>query len=126
LAVTSFTNFPDLETAVMDLLVGLAPTGTVTPPNLNTSLPFIRVMRIGGGDTRFVDTAHIDVDAFGATREAAYALAEACREVLLGFPYVTSAGVIDSVQTDSGPHEIPWGNSNVRRLTSSYSITARR
>lgn len=110
----------------MDLLVGLAPTGTVTPPNLNTSLPFIRVMRIGGGDDRFSDKAHIDVDAFGATREAAYALCEACRQLLLGFPYVTAAGVIDSVQTDAGPHSIPWGNSNVFRSTSSYSITARR
>jgi hypothetical protein len=110
----------------MDLLSGLAPTGTVTPPNLNTSLPFIRVMRIGGGDTRFIDTAHVDVDAFGATREAAYTLAEACRQILLAFPLVTAAGVIDSVETQAGPHEIPWGNSNVRRRTSSYTITARR
>lgn len=124
--MTNFTDFPDLETAVMDLLSDLASTGTVAPADLLTSMPFVRVMRIGGGDTRFIDTAHVDVDAFGATRAAAYSLAEACREVLLSFPYVTAVGVIDSVVTDSGPHEIPWGDPNVRRLTASYTLTARR
>ena len=130
MAVTiSFSNFPEIEAVVMDLLNGVQETqvGTVTPPNLNTSMPFVRVMRIGGGDDRFSDTAHVDVDAFQPTQEAAYSLAEACRQVLLAFPYVTAAGVIDSVVTDSGPHEIPWGDvNNVRRYTASYTLTTRR
>lgn len=118
--------------AVMDLIGTLevnsvaVTTGTVTPANLVTSMPFVRVMRIGGGDTRFDDTAHIDIDAFGATREAAYGLAESCRQLLLGFPYVTAAGVIDSVVTTAGPHEVPWGDIGVRRLTASYAISSRR
>lgn len=124
--MTSFAPFPDIETTVINLLAGLAPTGSVAPADLNTSLPFIRVMRIGGGDTRFIDTAHVDVDAFASTQEAAYTLAEACRQTLLAYPLVIEGVVIDSVETQAGPHEIPWGDPNVRHLTSSYTLTARR
>ncbi len=118
--------FLDVETALVELFSDLATTGTVTPPSLLTSLPFVRVTRIGGLDTRLFDTARVDVDSFGATRAVSYDLAEACRQRLLSYPQVTAAGVIDLVVTNAGPHEVPWGDTNVRRFTASYSISARR
>jgi len=126
--VTDLAVFIDIETAVMDLLADLATggIGTVTPSNLNTSMPFVRVTRIGGGDTRITDTARVDVDAFGATRTVAYNLAEACRQRLISGPHVTAPGVLDSVTTDAGPHEVPWGDPTIRRFTASYSVSSRR
>lgn len=110
----------------MQTLTDLATVGTVTPPNLGASLPFVRIVRIGGAGTRFIDTARIDVDAFAATRSSAYSLAESCRQRLINVPHVVAAGRIDSVITDSGPHEIPWGDPAVRRFTASYTLTVRR
>jgi hypothetical protein len=110
----------------MELLVDLAPTGTTTPSNLQTAMPFVRVTRIGGSDTRIFDDPRVDIDAFAGTREAAYVLAEACRQRLINYPHRTSLGLIDLVTTDAGPHEVPWGDTTVRHFTSSYSLSARR
>ena len=124
--MSDLAPFCDIEMAVIQTLTDLAPGGTVTPPNLDTSLPFLRVTRIGGPDTRFIDTARIDVDAFDDLRADAYALAEAVRQRLLNVPHIVAAGRLDSVITDSGPHEVPWGDTKVRRFTASYSISSRR
>lgn len=124
--MSDLTAFPDIEKCVIQTVTDLSTGGTVTPPNLNTSLPFVRVNRIGGPDDRFIDTARVDVECFAATRDAAYTLAEQVRQRLLNVPHVVAAGRIDSVITDSGPKEIPWGDPSVRRFTASYSVTARR
>jgi hypothetical protein len=124
--MSDLAPFVDLELAVMQTITDLATTGTVTPDNLQTVTPFIRVSRIGGPDSLFIDSGRIDLDCFATTRSAAYSLAESCRQRLLTVPHVVSAGRIDSVTTDSGPHEVPWGDPTVRRFTASYTVTARR
>jgi hypothetical protein len=125
-AMSDLAPFIDLELAVIQTVTDLGSTGTVTPPTLETSTPFIRVSRIGGPSDRFMDFGRIDVDCFGATRGAAYSLAETCRQRLINVPHAVTAGIIDSVITDSGPHEIPWGDPKVRCFTASYTVTARR
>ena len=124
--MSDLAAFPDIELAVMQTVTDLGTTGTATPPTLSASLPFIRVNRIGGPDSRFIDTARVDVDCFAADRPTSYALAESVRQRLLNIPHVVAAGRIDSVVTNSGPREIPWGDPALRRFTASYSITARR
>lgn len=124
--MSDLAPFVDIETALEQTLADLGTTGKVTPPNLASEVPFIRVSRIGGPDTRFIDTARVDVDCFGLTRNDAYNLAEACRQRLLNVPHVVAAGRIDSVITDSGPREIPWGDPTVRHFTASYSVSSRR
>ncbi|HVX20884.1 MAG TPA: hypothetical protein VHB02_06030 [Acidimicrobiales bacterium] len=124
--MTDLAPFVDLELAVMDLLGDLAPTGTVTPPNLADELPFIRVTRYGGGDNLITDTARLDIDTFATSWPACKALAEQVRQRLLSWPHTTSAGVIDRVSTDTGPHQVPWDNPNVRCFAAAYRVTGRR
>ena len=120
--------FPDLEVAIIDLIEDLSNgnAGTETPASLETTLPFLRVLRSGGPDNRFTDSARITIDAFDSTRPLAHALAESVRQRLLSFPHVINGAVIDTVATNSGPTEIPWGDPVVRRFVSSYVVTARR
>lgn len=122
--------FPDLEVATKLLIADLGTTGTTTPADLAGSLPFLRVVRFGGGDDRFTDSARIDIDAFEETRPVARLLAETVRQRLLSYPHVVSSDgltiVIDRVDTLTGPQEVPWGNPGLRRFTASYTLSARR
>lgn len=126
--MANFTDFPDVEVVLMTVLGGLATTGTVTPSTLQNSLPFIRIMRVGGADDRFNDSARVSIDAFGADRAAARSLAESIRQTLLAWPIVVDdpSCVIDKVTTNVGPMEIPWGDVNVRRQNASYTVVVRR
>jgi hypothetical protein len=118
--------FSDIEAAVMELLGDLASTGTLTPPDLAGSLPFLRIRRLGGGEDRLVNSPHVDVEAFASTREAAYSLAESCRQRLLNVPHVTAAGVIDSVDSNGGPQEVSWEDPLILRYVATYCLTAGR
>jgi hypothetical protein len=120
-------SFIDIESAVMDLLSDIGTCGTVTPSNLQTVLPFIRVMRLGGTDDRFTDTARIDIDMFESTRPLVWTLAETVRQRMLSYPHTTNDGTIDFVVTSSAPFEVPWGDpTNVRRFVATYTVATRR
>lgn len=118
--------FPDIEAALISLLGDLATCGTVTPANLDTSLPFIRIMRYGGADDLISDSSRVDIDAFESTRELSYQLGEAVRQRILSFPFSLTGCVIDKVTSNTGPMEIPWGDANVRRRNASYTVICRR
>jgi hypothetical protein len=130
--MSEFTAFQDVETVLMTYLTGVvtgATCGTATPDNLGDVLPFIRIMRIGGGDDRHFDTAKVSIDSFGLTRMDSYTLGEAIRQALLSYPIVipgTPDQVIDLVTTETAPQEIPWGDVNVRRRNAVYSVWTRR
>lgn len=122
--MSPLTAFPDIESAVMELLADLATNGTVAPSDLTA--PFNRITRYGGADNFITDTARVDVDSFAPTRQVAYALAESVRQRMLGFPWVLTNAVIDRVSTDAGPHEVAWGDPNVRRFTTAFQVLTRR
>lgn len=133
MANSVLTPFPDIERVLVVLLgaiEGVAGAGAVTPSNLGAddSMPFIRVQRTGGGDDLITDSAKVSIDAFGATRDDAYSLAEQIRQILLKNPIVANGYVIDHVATGVGPTDIPWGAdaSNVRRFNASYTLSVRR
>jgi hypothetical protein len=118
--------YPDVEQLLLDVLADLGTCATVTPSDLQNHLPFIRLARFGGGNDQVSDAARVSIDAFGATRPDAYELAESIRQRLMSNPHGTPAGLIDLVETDTGPNEIPWGDVNVRRFNASYTVTTRR
>lgn len=124
--MTALAPFVDAEAALIELLAELATADVQTPPTLEANLPFIRVIQLGGLDDRWNAYPRVDVDCYAAQRSDAKALAEAVHQRLLNFPFVTGAGVIDKVETDVMPNEVPWANAFVRRFTAAYKVSVRR
>lgn len=122
------TPFPDVETAVMDLLeqwYGVE-TGTTTPSDLAAIVPFVRVSLVAGRDDRVTDYSVVDIDVFTQTRQQGYDLAEGIRTRLLDGPHQSGTVVIDKVRTETKPFQAPWDDTNVRRRLATYRISARR
>lgn len=124
--MSDLAPFPNVEAVLMDLLSDLGTTDTDTPPDLQSQLPFIRIKRATGGDSMFFDSPHVTIDAFDATYDEAQSLAESIRQRLIRGPHVQAPGVLDGVTTDSGPAEIPWGDTGIRRFVASYAVSTRR
>lgn len=122
--------FPDVEKAIGEALraaVGI-PTGHAdshTPDNLEAVLPFLQVVRYGGGDDWVTDQAAVDVDFFAATRDQALNLARLGHQALIAGRLSYGGTLIDLVQTSVGVVERPR-EGNVRRFGGSYTVSARR
>lgn len=127
--MAELANYADVEAALVTVLSDLATTGTVTPADLQTALPFVRIARRGGSDDRITDTATVDIDAFAASRTDSRLLADTIRARLIApGGLVSGAGVlIDQSSTATAPNEVPWSNDqSIRRFTATYRVTARR
>lgn len=134
--MTTLDAFVDIETMLMDWLEAtfaeLAPDGAVGhvvnigAPNVEADYPFVRVTRIGGQDDRFTDFSRVDVEVFSPSRSTAYALAEAIRARLLGYPIPVSGGLIDRVRTETAPFRAPWADPKTHRYLATYQLSARR
>jgi hypothetical protein len=130
--MTSLRRFPDVQRVIAAALVdgGLVAdadhTGSETPTDLQDRLPFIRVWRIAGGSSGWLnDQASIDIDVFTDRYTTAELLAERVREFLVGPP--APAHQLDRVECLSGPRELPWDeNGVVRRWGATYQVIARR
>lgn len=128
--------FPDVEYMIKDLLADLVTdpddVGMVIPTDLQTRVtadpprPVIRIRCIGGVDDRISDHPRVDVEVFAATRAAAFPLAETVRQRLISRPRMTSYGLIDRVQTETRPQQIPYDDPDVRRVTATYRVSLRR
>jgi hypothetical protein len=120
--------FVDAELAVLDLLDDLtvSETATVVDTTITDRLPALQVSRTGGGDDRFTDVARVDVTSYATTDAEVRALASAVHERMLAFPHRTTAGVIDRVETDTGPHETWSRNRAVRARRATYRVSVRR
>ncbi len=106
-------------------IVGANRVAARTPLNLNEVLPFVRVLRIGGGRDRLNDYPTVDVDTFAPTYAAAEAMAEAIDAWLVGPP--PGPRGFDRVEVEVGPRELPWGDVDVvRRFNATYRIVSRR
>lgn len=125
--MTDLAEFPDVEKCLVQLLTDLADTGTETPPNLESVLPFLRVTCTGGRDDFVTDTSRFDVHAFAGTKAAAADLAGKVRQRLLGKPHTGNGWVLDRVTTLVKPHEQPYVDDPPPwRYVASYSASARR
>jgi hypothetical protein len=127
------SSFPDVEAGFLDLLAVLAPGSNETPPDLDRRLAvagvagWFRVRRIGGQDDGVTDFSQVDVDVFATSRDRAFSLARAARELLTDGPPPLVAGcILDRVTTVVAPVEVPNENPRVTRYLGSYRATARR
>lgn len=123
----AMSPFPDVERVVCDLLTGLTTVGTETGIGLQDELPFIQVVRIGGGSDRFTDRARVDVRVYATGASEAKQLAETVRQRLLAAPHATPAGVIDRTICEIGPQLLPPADSeHLRRVIATYRVSMRR
>jgi hypothetical protein len=124
-----FGPWPDEELLLCEVLDRLTVAEAVTdlPGDLQEVLPLQRVRRIGGaGPDSVTDVARVDVEAYGATREQARALAKAQQQVLLGRPPATAAGLIDRVETEVGPRRLPYTDPAIVLYQATYRVSVRR
>lgn len=105
---------------------GVTRVGTVTPNDLASTLPFVRVGRVGGNDDRRSDFARIDVDVYAASEVAAYQLAEALRQALISGYVRTPLGMIDRATTETAPTQVPYDNPAVWHVMATYRVATRR
>lgn len=120
----------DVENAVATWLRGRMPGVRVAneiPANLENVVPVVVVRVVpGGGNDRITDTCPVDVECFGADRDAMWALAAQAHEHLLAASGAIAGGLLlDSVATQSRPGEVPYGNPGVRRAIASYEVDTR-
>lgn len=133
---TPLAPFPDVEETLIVLLADIdAEGGTSLPADIKEHLPFLFVYRFAGSDDRITDRAVVGVDILiagnvVAARAAGVALAEQVRQRLIAAPHVVTVVddvvVIDNVTTAEAPHEVPYGDSGIRRWVSSYTVSLRR
>ncbi len=124
-----FLRFPDVQrllVADLEALAGAGHTGVETPSDLLGLLPFIRILRVGGGSDHLNDYPTVEIDVFASTYTEAERLAERVRQRLCGPP--PPVAVLDRVVCDPGPRELPWGDGQqqIRRFGATYQIAARR
>lgn len=118
--------FPDAEVVLLELLdPAIAPACTATPPTITP--PLIRVVRTGGSDDGITDSPVVEVTCIGADRQASWALAEECRQVILASPNTVVAGVlIDDAATFTPPQQIPDPDLDKRSVTTNFVLAWRR
>ncbi|MEV8396283.1 hypothetical protein ACFVAF_34585 [Streptomyces sp. NPDC057596] len=121
--------WPDIELAVMKALRPRLPGVRVTdevPAKVETLLPVVVVQLGPGADDLISDTVTIDVQAFAVDRGAMWKLAEQAREAMLSLSGTYAGGLpVDTVDTESRPVEVPYGNPALRRAVASYRLTTR-
>jgi hypothetical protein len=119
--------FPDVQRLLVEYLaawVGEDQVDTETPDDLQTSMPFIRVQRVGGGRDRVSDYPTVELQFFAGTYAQVHPLAERISEWLCGPP--SPVPQIDRALCTSAPMEIPYGDVRIRRLVATYQLTTRR
>lgn len=121
--------WPDMELAVIKGVRAWLDGPRVTdevPAKVETLVPVVVVKVAGGADDRISDTVIVDVEAFGADRATMWQLAERARQAVHALAATRTGGVvIDTVDTDQRPVEVPYGNPGVRRAIATYRLTTR-
>lgn len=122
----------DVERALIDGLVSAVAgdqtrIGTNTPGDLASKLPFLRVLRYGGGydNTTGTDRADVDLDGFGPTRDAARAVLYDALTLLLPGSRLGDRMTIDTITVLVSPRSLPYENPAVRKWSAAVSITTR-
>lgn len=120
-----FSRFPDVQRLLVADLAQFGHTAIETPLDLNDRLPFIRIVRIGGGSGRVSDGPRVEIDVFAGSYLAAEQLAERIRQYLTGPP--PGPIFLDRVDCSIGPRELPWDDDGlVRRWSAEYEAVTRR
>ena len=105
--------------------VGFEKVFREVPPNLLQAMPLLTVARFGGTDEKIViDKPAVQIDVFASSADTAEDLAEDLRTALrIKLPRFEYEGaVVAGVGTLSGPQLLPWGATNVWRVSARYQI----
>lgn len=121
--------------AVVREALGLAPTSPAVGGDMLGDLGgmpwYVRIDKVPGGRSdRLQGDFVIDLEVYHPNYLAGESLAFSIEAFLLGYPHVVVVDgqtvVIDSIQQNAGPAEIPWDDPNVTRFLATYVITIRR
>jgi hypothetical protein len=128
-------SYVDVELALRAYLASLAYCVSSTPDDLQDLLAtqgVLRIQRIGGGGDRDTnqDFPNVSIQAFAlrtsTVPRAAHDLASDVRDRMEAiYGAATSAGVLDSSETTSGPVEVPWPAAAVAVVQSIFSVVTR-
>lgn len=124
--------FPDPAQVFRDVLVALfgdreQHTGTTTPDDLESRLPFARVVRVGGPTGRTDDYPQLELDVFGARYDVTLLLARRAVDLLTGSGRKPPTPLLDRVTCEIGPRELLWSSTaGVRRIGTTFEATLRR
>lgn len=119
------SSFVDIEDVALTLLQSAGPTVLATPVTITP--PLIVIRRVGGFDNRITDVARLRVQTFGASHATAFALAEACRQLILASPATHVAGVnIDRAVVEAAPAYVDYGQPPLQRYIATYRLEVRR
>jgi len=124
------SGYPDIEKELATWAAARVATtkfGSATPANLDSMLPFVRVVKFAGTRNEVTDFPKVDVEVFAASRDAALAALSTIDAALVPRTRLTPGGaIIDSVRTDVSPRLLPWDNSNIAHAGATYSLGLRR
>lgn len=100
-------------------------TSVDRPPELETVLPWVTVVRVGGASERFTGHPRVDVDVYAATADEVAELANTLDEALVFLRGPVAGAVVRAVTCDAGPSKRPEINPAVHRLGASYRVSLR-
>jgi hypothetical protein len=101
--------------------------GSETPGDLQARMPYVRIVRVGGGSDLVNDYPQVDIDVFATTSRAGEDLAERIRQFLtLPAPAYTSGVLLDRIDCLTAATERPWADTRVRRYGATYRVVSRR
>lgn len=110
-------DFPNIEHVLADLfaplLGGVQHVGSETPDQLESFLPFLRIVRTGGPRTHLFDYPVVDLAYLAADETSGAPGASAIANRLLSKPPPHAS--IDYVGCEPSFRELPWGESQTVR-----------
>jgi len=91
---------------------------------------FVRVGGLGAPETLITTRPMIDLDVFAGSRHEVVDLAGRIHQWMVRYPRRVRYGarfvVLDTVRVSMSPQVVDWRDDRVRRVYSSYQISARR
>lgn len=88
-------------------------------------LPAALIYRVGGDESGPFRQDRINVDVYAAGSTSANAVANQIRAFLAGQSHDTEAGLIDLVEVEVVPTEIPYMSDTVNLVSATYRVDSR-
>lgn len=121
---------PDSEAIAVDILLADAAVAAIAGVNVVTEragepAPLIRLFRVGGPPSRYIDQARLQLDSWGRTKAEANDLArQALRALLEAEGTSTADAVVTAVETDLGLQWAPDPGTDEPRYLCGVVLTA--
>ena len=122
-------TFPDARAAFYELV----PAATDPAPvpyfqlvvDFADDLPAALIYRVGGDESGPFRQDRLNVDVYANGSTAANAVANQIRAFLTGTSHDTEAGLIDLVEVEVVPTEVPYMSDTVNQVSATYRVDTR-